>query len=384
MNGAESTNYIRLVPLMDAVPDTERRQQILGLAAAGKVRLYTQVPPGLMAYAERHAGSEGTGHGSRYAQHSITLPEKLAIDQARREGRPVYPNPLPEVTFVALKSSDARTLLTSRSVLAQVFFHGLRFPPAEAHQPLDLYVPVRFPTMICLQTDADGHPPRPWVPPTGAQTLRLTWDDMHVDEQVPSRLKTLTAMDALQTTHALPNSADQRSGIALLHAAAKHLFAAPVEGKKVKPIDLEEWFKSPKAKGFKKLLTEENRRLAFKFIDPEHNPSQGARPGQPITSFDHEILDRAWKVHRKGKYVSDYLAVISLVADKWDALIDESEFFRERPTAERTLGKVKELEDYLEVCGFAGEAEKKSIVNWVIWPARIADLNAAMRPSKSQ
>lgn len=385
MIGAESTNHIRLVPLMDAAPDTERRQQILGLAAGGKVRLYTQVPPGLMAYAERHAASEDADHDSHYAHHSITLPEKLAIDQARREGRPVYPDPLPEVAFVALKSSDARTLLTSRSVLSQVFFHGLRFPPAVAHQPLDVYVPVKFSTMICLQTDADGHPPRPWVPPTGAQTLRLTWDDVRIDDQVPSSLKTLMAMD--RSPRALDDPHDLRErapGVFVLYAAARHFYPSGMN-RKIKREEVTTWLKSSEWKDYSKLFNAGTRDLAFKFINPGNDRRQGDNDNWRSVDFKEDALATARATYKNHACVGDALAMIMHAADRWHDLLTEppppSQHTKVevQRTAKQMLDLTQRLSAELLLLGFSGAGERKAIVDIVIWPKRIVAFNEIRR-----
>jgi hypothetical protein len=425
MSGSDHDGHLRLVPLMEAAPDTGKRNQILTLAANGKIILFVQVKPGQVAYADQPSWI-APDPASHRVRRTISLQTQNTIDRDRRRGVPVivFPEPHREVAFFALEPMHAQSLLAAQSVHTQWFPSGLKLERG-------FLEPVAFPSKLCLRPSGDVGAPGPWRDGSSEHTFKIELRDVLLDDRVPSRVEELVKSLTPKTVariEAKPEStgqvltprwsglADTKSsfdipegdelllspvvetgdpyglrerapGVFVLYAAARHFYEKPRVTDVVRK-DVVEWLQSDDWKTFSKLFNKTNAPLVFKFINPSYNPLKGRNENWMAKPFPSEILARASQKYQQypySSYISDYLAIIVHAADEfhasdqWKKLIAQSNS-DEAKLAKQKLDKIERFKKVLhDDWGFLGKAELGAVVDIVIWPTRIVDLNEARR-----
>lgn len=392
MDEKNNSVSLRLAPLTKVAPSADAQKQVLTLAANGNMRLYVHVKTRHMVYADKSQPQPVNVRraGSDLRHHIREARRRTAFDDLSR-GLPVIlsPEPHPEVTYLALETADVRRFMIEQVIRIHWFHSGLRdvttaVPEHERHQE-----PVMFPSPLCLRPEGDTAIDGPWRGEPDEYTYRYELCDLFVENDALAKSKPLPAK-VRKLEEASP-------GVFILFCAAVHFYGAEgAEG----PVrsDVMRWLQTGGArtynwKDYEKLLTEANARLAYKFLKPKRTPKtmEQQKSQAEQTNFDAAILDRAKAKYGIGDYVSDYLAMIGYAADRWRSLEEESENHPPKKgadgqltlTEKRRLDQVEELREDLMHWGFVNKSEQNAIIDYAIWPIRIVDLKAALRPSKS-
>jgi hypothetical protein len=424
MSTIDQERGIRLAPLVETAPDVDKRNQILALAASGKISLFVQVKPGYVAYADKTPRIATSPVGSDI-RRSVSLQTQRAIDEDRRRGLPVivFPERRADVAFLALEPAHAQVLLTAQSVQVHWFPSGLMLVG-------EFLVPLSLPSRLCLRPYGDRGSPGPWRNAPSEHTFKFEWSDVLLDDRVPSRLEELANAPS-PTAVTLPGPAtegaggvltprwsglatagssfdipdddlsllsptvtindpfglrERAPGVFVLYAAAKEFYekprAVPVENN-----DVIDWLASSKEKDLEKLFNAENARQACKFINPKHDKSQSDKNTWAEKPFRPDVLAHASKKYRQplySSYVSHYLAVIIHAADEFHASVRWKEL-----AAEPKPKQLKYAKEMLDIIGrfeavllewkFSGKTELRAAVDIVIWDQRIVDLNETLR-----
>lgn len=418
MSGTDLDKPLRLVPLMEAAPDTAKRNQILTLAANGKIILFVQVKPDQVAYADQPSWI-APDPASHRIRRTISLQTQNTIDRDRRRGVPVivFPEPRREVAFLALEPMHAQSLLAAQSVHTQWFPSGLKLERG-------FLEPVAFPSKLRLRPSGDVGAPGPWREGASEHTFKIELRDVLLDDRVPSRVeelvKSLTPKtvarieakpestgqvltprwsglsdtkssfdipegDELLLSHVVetgdPYGLRERApGVFVLYAAARHFYEKPRVTDVVRK-DVVEWLQSDNWKTFSKLFNKTNASLAFKFINLKHSPGRGSNDNWVAKSFTPDILAIAKQKYQQPPhkpYISDYLAMIIHASDRWGELTAKSYPNGIKPD-EHMLRLIEEFRMELFDWKFSGSAERQAVVDIVIWPTRIVDLNETRR-----
>jgi hypothetical protein len=426
MSGTKYDKYLRLVPLVQVMPDSGQQKRFLALAAEGKIRLYVHVHPGQWVYASASRPFAGA-HGGVYDNMAPGVQRQL--DRARREGRPFITNPTPHrgIVFLALSQKDTQSLLAARQVLAHWFHGGLRLPSDEAVSQQGWLEPVQ--AMMCMRPIDAELERGPWLQEVGKYTAKIEVRDVMLDDSVPrlaadpncdlsSRaiVKAISASSSSQAGHGLTASElhsvifddvpiednplppadtgvveadpyelrDRIPGVFHLFAASRHFFPGPNKKATCDKVQVKKWLQGGDLKDCKKLYNDGNAELAFKLINPNYTVTQGASDLWEAKPLDPHVVACAYQKYQKHCFISERLAVVIHAADWWQDLLAKESPQKSKIPEEVMLELIKKLRNELKKWRFSAIGERKTISEIVIWPVREVDLKKSIRHPKSR
>ncbi|MEW9623201.1 hypothetical protein [Rhodanobacter geophilus] len=422
MTDTQQLEPIRLVPLVEAVPDADQQSRILALAAESKLRLYVPVPLERVVY---------TGSAKLDVSSCVTPTVRQKMAEAKRRGALVIKKPTlcREVDFLALAPNDAQSLLVARMARVQQFPGGLKLIPAKVeHEQSGLeFVPAQLYLRPAGETIDRG----PWILEAGEHAIRIDWQDVLLDRRAIGMLKNsvdtdvpIATVDGIANTdighgtlpayvpfedvpeedQPLPpplpmmkleeddpfNLRSRAPAVFVLYAAAKYFFDEP-RYPPIKQNLLEDWFSDRRVPviawitqiqgNYAGLTRERNVRLAFKLIHPKNDKRKWASSDYQSKEISPAIVDEASKYRENVEhYVSKRLSVVILALDHWEQLNKvSSDHQKNAVTAEHQVKLMDKLRDELRKWRFDSDDERKTIVDFVTWPQRYDDLQKQIK-----
>ena len=428
MSGTRHDKYLRLVPLVQAMPDSGQQKRFLALAAQGKVRLYLHVQPGQRVYASAPRPSAGA-HGG--VSDNMAPGMQRQLDRARREGKPFLVNPtaLRGIDFLALSQKDAQTLLAAMEVRANWFPGGLQLASDDAACQQGWLEPVQ--AMMCLRPIDAEFERGPWLQEVGKYTVKIELRDVMLDDRVPplaadpnyvfpSRtvINFVSASSESQAGHGLRLTAselqrvifddvpvddkpltladtgeanadpyelrDRMPGVFHLFEASRHIYPEPDKKVTDGKVQVKKWLQGDAVEDCKKLYNDGNTAIAFKLINPNYAITRGASDLWESKPLDPHIVACAYQKYQKNCFISERLAVVIHAADWWQDLLAKESPQKSKIPEEVMLELIKKLRNELKKWRFSAIGERKTISEIVIWPVREVDLKRAIRRPKSR
>lgn len=421
MTDTQQPETIRLVPLAEVAPEASQRSRILQLAADRAIpALYIQMPPGKVAY---------SNNAKRSVHNDTSWQTQQRVAEARSKDVAVIHNPIlrRDISFVALAPEDVRRLATAGVVHVQQFIGGMKAVTAQGS-------PEYMPAALCLRPALEPVGPSPLTLDSPEHAIRVELRDVLLDcsamglladsadadlstvitdgvantgigqgelavyvpfEDVPEEDQPLPPpLSMMETEGNDPfNLGSRAPGVFVLYSAAKHFFGSnhvDTSGQRA----VANWIKNPSVSirdwistlpgDYKKLANEANSRLANKLIAPEYKDPKSRTPLIQPKPLSGDALGQAWKYRDDVPYISERFSLVLLAVDFWQQLLcDDTAYAAGSIPVARLLKYVNTLFTEVGKYGFTSKEEMRAIVDFVIWPRYIPELEKLKAASQA-
>jgi hypothetical protein len=421
MSGTEHDVLLDLVPLVEVAAEASQQRHILTLAAAlTRPSLYIQIPPGKAAYSSSL---------KRSAHDDTNWQTQQRVAEARRRDVSVIRNPTlrRDISFVALAPEDVRRLATAGVVHVQRFIGGVNAASAQGS-------PRYMPAALCLRPALEPVDSSLLILDSTAYAIRVELRDVLLDcsamglladsadadlstvitdgvantginqgelavyvpfEDVPEEDQPLPPpLSMMETEGNDPfNLGSRAPGVFVLYSAAKHFFGSnhvDTSGQRA----VANWIKNPSVSirdwistlpgDYKKLANEANSRLANKLIAPEYKDPKSRTPLIQPKPLSGDALGQAWKYRDGVPYISKRFSLVLLAVDFWQQLLcDDTAYAAGSIPVARLLKYVNMLFTEVGKYGFTSKEEMRAIVDFVIWPRYIPELEKLKAASQA-
>lgn len=420
MSGVEQDPTAHLVSLIEVAPDPRQQDRILTLAADGEVRLYVPKSPGLDVY---------VASSKHHLYYGITRLLEERVDETQLGSSPTPTNPVlsSEIQYLALVPLDALRLLNGWLAIVEWFDGGLKVTRSDAMHPHGRleYVAARFffgregailnddgtpwfglqvnrrdvlldRRMLGLTVDSNANS-APSVATSAIDTRagaisyqpepRLSLDESIKEKPLASpSLAMQEVEDAFQLQSRAP-------GAFVLYSAAKHFFG-PNHADTASQRAVANWIKNPSVQirdwistlpgDYEKLANEANSRLANKLITPEYKDPKSRDPRIQPKPLSGDALGQAWKYRDGAPHISERFSLVLLAVGFWQQLLcDDTAYTAGSIPVARLLKYVNMLFTEVAKYGFTSKEEMRAIVNFVIWPHYIPELEKLKAASQA-